>query len=259
MRVNIVSDVHGADGALAKAAEGSDVFVCLGDLILFLDYDDPEAGIFAELFGAEHARGYIEARTANRFDEARAMSDAAWAEIGVTDRHERWPILESMVRRQYESLFAAMPSPAILTFGNVDVPALWPEYAREGHRIIDGDVIDVDGQRWGFVGGGLISPMRTPYEIDPAEYAAKLDTLGPVDVLFTHIPPHHPLLNYDVVARRFEVGSHAIVEYIERHQPRFHFYGHVHQPLAARTRIGRTESVNVGHFHGRERPFAIDL
>ena len=44
MRVNIVSDVHGADGALAKAAEGSDVFVCLGDLILFLDYDDPEAG-----------------------------------------------------------------------------------------------------------------------------------------------------------------------------------------------------------------------
>jgi hypothetical protein len=87
MRVNIVSDVHGADGALAKAAEGSDVFVCLGDLILFLDYDDPEAGIFAELFGAEHARAYIEARTANRFDEARAMSDAAWAEIGVTDRH----------------------------------------------------------------------------------------------------------------------------------------------------------------------------
>ena len=94
---------------------------------------------------------------------------------------------------------------------------------------------------------------------DDAQYAAKLDTLGPVDVLFTHIPPHHPLSNYDVVARRFEVGSHAIVEYIERHQPRFHFYGHVHQPLAARTRIGRTESVNVGHFHGRERPFTIDL
>ena len=178
--------------------------MCLGDLILFLDYDDPEAGIFAELFGVEHARAYIEARTANRFDEARAMSDAAWAEIGVTDRHERWPILESMVRRQYESLFAAMPSPANITFGNVDFPDLWPEYAREGHRIIDGDVIDVDGQRWGFVGGGLISPMRTPYEIDPAEYAAKLDTLGPVDVLFTHIPPHHPLSNYDVVARRFE-------------------------------------------------------
>ena len=151
------------------------------------------------------------------------MSDAAWVEIGVTDRHERWPILESMVRRQYETLFAAMPAPALMTFGNVDIPTLWPEYAREGHRIIDGEVIDVDGQRWGFVGGGLISPMRTPYEIDPTEYAAKLDTLGPVDVLFTHIPPHHALLNYDVVARRFEVGSHAIMDYIERHQPRVSF------------------------------------
>lgn len=259
MRVHIASDVHGAGHALVSAAEGCDVFVCLGDLILFLDYDDPERGIYADLFGADHARAYIEARTANRFDEARALSEAAWERIGVSDRAGRWTILESMVRLQYEELFAAMPTPALLTFGNVDVPALWPEYVREGHRVVDGEVIEVDGQRWGFVGGGLISPMRTPYEIEPDEYAATLDRLGPVDVLFTHIPPAHPLLNYDVVARRFEVGSQALMDYIEAHQPLFHFFGHVHQPLAARARIGRTECVNVGHFHGRERPFIIDL
>jgi Icc-related predicted phosphoesterase len=259
MRVHIVSDVHGAGVALANAAEGSDVFVCLGDLILFLDYDDPEHGIYADLFGADHARAYIKARTANRFDDARALSDAAWHGIGVTDRGQRWTILESMVRLQYEDLFAAMPTPAIMTYGNVDIPALWSEYVREGHRIVDAEVIDVEGQHWGFVGGGLVSPMRTPYEIDPVDYAAKLDALGPVDVLFTHIPAKNALLNYDVVASRFEIGSQAITDYIERHQPRFHFFGHVHQPLAARSRIGRTECVNVGHFHGRERPFVIDL
>ena len=259
MRVHIVSDVHGAGHALGSAATGSDYFVCLGDLILFLDYDDPDRGIYADLFGVDHARAYIEARTANRFDDARALSDAAWAGIGITDRAQRWTILESMVRLQYEELFAAMPTPALMTYGNVDVPALWPDYLGDGHRVVDGEVIDVDGQRWGFVGGGLTSPMRTPYEIDPIHFAATVDSLGPVDVLFTHIPPAHPLLNYDVVARRFEVGSQALTDYVEKFQPRYHFFGHVHQPLAARARIGRTECVNVGHFHGRERPFVIDL
>lgn len=259
MRVHIVSDVHGAGIALASAAEGSDVFVCLGDLILFLDYDDPSHGIYADLFGTDHARAYIQARTANRFEDARALSDAAWARLGITDRSQRWSILESMVRVQYEELFAAMPSPALMTYGNVDVPALWPEYVREGHRVLDGEVIEIEGQRWGFVGGGLTSPMRTPYEIDPVAYAATLEALGGVDVLFTHIPPRHALLNYDVVARRFEIGSQAITDYLTVHQPRYHFFGHVHQPLASRTRIGRTECVNVGHFHGREIPFVIDL
>lgn len=259
MRVHIVSDVHGAGDALALAAKGCDVFVCLGDLILFLDYDDPERGIYADLFGADHARAYIEARTANRFDDARALSDAAWNRLGIFDRAERWPILESKVRDQYEELFAAMPSPAFMTYGNVDVPALWQEYLRDGHRVLDGEVIDIDGQRWGFVGGGLVSPMRTPYEIEPEDYARTLEQLGPVDILFTHIPPQHALLNYDVVARRFEIGSASLTDYIEEHQPRYHFFGHVHQPLSARARIGRTECVNVGHFHGRERPFVIDM
>ena len=42
-------------------------------------------------------------------------------------------------------------------------------------------------------------------------------------------------------------------------RPRYHLFGHVHHPLVARTRIGRTECVNVGHFHGREEPFVLDL
>lgn len=255
----MVSDVHGAAADLARAAEGADVFVCLGDLILFLDYADPSRGIFADLFGEEHARAYIDARTANRFDEARALSAAAWARRGVTDPAQRWAVLEERVRAQYAALFAAMPEPALLTFGNVDVPALWPDYLREGHTVVDGGVAMVGGLRWGFVGGGLTSPMRTPYELAPEAFAAKVAALGAVDVLLTHIPPAVPELVYDTEARRFEVGSAALREYVAEHQPRYHLFGHVHSPLARRTRIGRTECVNVGHFNGSRRPFALDL
>jgi Icc-related predicted phosphoesterase len=259
VRVHIASDVHGAVDSIARAAEGSDVFVCLGDLILFLDYDDPENGIYADLFGVDYARSYIELRTANRFEEAREFSAAAWKGIGVTTPEQRWETLEAKVHEQYARMFAAIPSPAFLTYGNVDVPQLWQEYLRPGHTVLDGQVVEVDGQRWGFLGGGLVSPMRTPYELEPDVYSRKLMDMGPVDVLFTHIPPRHELLNYDVVARRFEVGSSAITEYIAKFQPRYHFFGHVHQPLVPRLRMGTTESVNVGHFHGKEKPFVIDL
>lgn len=259
MRLHIASDVHGASDALARAADGSDVFVCLGDLILFLDYDDPSQGMHAELFGENFTREYIRLRTAGQFDDARELSAKAWAGIGVVDPSQRWAVLEGKVREQYTQLFAAMPSPALLTYGNVDVPALWPEFLQDGHQVVDGAAIDVDGLRFGFVGGGLKSPMRTPYEISTDDFAAKVDALGEVDVLFSHIPPNVPQLTYDVVARRFEIGSTALLEYIERVQPRYAFFGHVHQPLHARTRIGRTECINVGHFHGRERPYIIDV
>lgn len=259
MRVRIASDVHGAWDALAQADRGADLFVCLGDLVLFLDYADPSRGIYADLFGQAHARAYIEARTAGRFEDARALSAAAWERIGVLDPVDRWARLESLIKVQYEQMFAAMPDQALLTYGNVDVPALWPQYLKPGHTVLDGTTVERDGIRMGFVGGGLVSPMRTPYEISPEQFAVKLDELGPVDVLFTHIPPALPELTYDVVARRFEVGSAALVEYVTRVQPRFHFFGHVHQPHLPRVRIGRTECVNVGHFQARREPFTIDL
>jgi len=146
-----------------------------------------------------------------------------------------------------------------LTYGNVDVPALWPEYLRDGHRVLDAQTVVIDGLTFGFVGGGLVSPMRTPYELTEEEYTAKVMALGPVDVLCTHLPPAIPELCYDTVARRFEMGSAATLAYLREFQPSVHLYGHVHQPQRARARVGRTECINVGHFHGRKHPFALDL
>lgn len=254
MRVHLVSDVHHRIDGLAEAGKDCDLFVCLGDLILFLDYDDPRHGIFADLFGPANAERYIALRTARRFDEARALSGELWQAVGG----EPWQVISERVAVQYAELFREMPG-GLLTYGNVDVPTLWAEYARPDHQILDGGTVSIGGLRIGMVGGGLRTPMRTPFEISDAEYAAKVEQLGEVDILCSHIPPAIPETTYDVVARRLERGSAALTEYIRDVQPRYHLHGHVHQPLVGRASLGRTQVINVGHFRGRGRPYVLTV
>lgn len=255
MRLHVVSDVHGSVDALAAAGAGADALICLGDLILFLDYADHSQGIFGEMFGAAAAAQYVALRTARDFDAARAFSHRLWAGLG----EDPWTVIERHVRKQYADLFAAMPTPAYLTYGNVDIPHLWADHLRDGMRLLDGQTARIGGLTFGFVGGGLRTPMRTPYEISDEEYAAKIAAVGAVDVLCTHIPPALPELTYDVVARRFERGSEATLAAIRATSPRLALFGHVHQPLFGRMRIGRTECVNVGHFRGTGVPYVLDV
>ncbi|NLU67675.1 metallophosphoesterase [Streptomyces sp. HNM0574] len=252
MRVHVVSDVHGNSRDLATAGDGADALVCLGDLVLYLDYADHSRGIFPDLFGVENAHRIVELRTARRFEEAREFAASLWEGI------DRKAATEEAVRRQYAEMFAAFPAPTYATYGNVDVPPLWPEYAREGTTVLDGQTADIGGRRFGFVGGGLRTPMNTPYEIDDESYAAKIAELGEVDVLCTHIPPDVPELCYDTVARRFERGSGALLDAIRSVRPRYHLFGHVHQPLVRRMRIGATECVNVGHFNATGTPWVLE-
>ncbi|WP_327413545.1 metallophosphoesterase family protein [Streptomyces sp. NBC_01233] len=252
-RVHVVSDVHGSTEALARAGEGADALICLGDLVLFLDYADHSRGIFPDLFGVENADRIVELRTARRFEEAHAFGRRLWAGL------DRERLIEGAVRRQYAEMFAAFPNPTYATYGNVDIPGLWLEYAdRDGLTVLDGQRVEIGGRVFGFVGGGLPSPMRTPYEVSVEEYTAKVEALGEVDVLCSHIPPEVPELCYDTVARRFERGSDALLAAIRRTRPRYALFGHVHQPLARRMRIGATECVNVGHFAATGRPWVLE-
>lgn len=255
MRVHVVSDVHARADALAKAGEGADAFICLGDLVLFLDYDDPSGGIFAEMFGTDAALQLIQLRTERRFDEARAFSGELWASLGARSPRE---VIEDAIRAQYADLFAAMPTPSYVTYGNVDVPGLYAEYVREGISVLDGQTTTIGDRTFGFVGGGLRTPMHTPYEISDEAYAEKVAAVGAVDVLCTHIPPDIPELLYDVEARRMERGSAALLEAVRETQPKVLLFGHVHNPLVRRTRIGRTECINVGHFRGRGTPYVLE-
>ena len=254
MKLNLISDVHFQTEGLAQAADGSDLFICLGDLVLFLDYDDPGLGIFADLFGADNARRYIKLRTEKRFTEARTFSRQLWESTGA----DTWSVVSERVGEQYAQLFERMP-PGLFTYGNVDVPALWPAHLRPDQEVVDGEVVVREGVRFGFVGGGLRTPMRTPFEISDEDYRAKVASLGPVDVLCSHIPPAVPDICYDVVANRMERGSVALRDYIWEHQPAYALHGHVHQPLAQRSTMGRTQVLNVGHYRRLKVPFRLTI
>src|ERR1700744_822003 len=254
MRIHLVSDVHGRSEALPDAARDADALICLGDLLLFLDYEDYRRGIFADLFGAEQARTFMTLRLEKRFDEARALS--ARLAAGLPEGSIRAAI-NAAAMRQYAGLFAALPEPAYLTYGNVDIPGMWAGHLKPGHQVLDGARAELDGWTFGFVGGGLKSRYHTPHEIGEDEYAAKLEAIGEVDVLCTHIPPAVPQLLYDTVARRMERGREGLLGLIRRTRPRYAFFGHVHQPLARRARIGSTECVNVGHFRATGVPYVL--
>ncbi|MDX6287972.1 MAG: hypothetical protein QOG53_3457 [Frankiales bacterium] len=253
MQVNVVSDVHASVDALRRAGDGADALICLGDLVLFIDYDDHGAGILPDLFGAEAAEHYISMRSALQFDEARAFSKTLWDSL---DR-DRGEVIEEAIRGQYAALFGAMPTPAYVTYGNVDIPRFYDDYLREGITVLDGQTTEIGGRTFGFVGGGLKTAMNTPFEISDEEYAEKVAAVGAVDVLCCHIPPALPLLTYDVMGRRFERGSEVLIDAIRDTQPELVLFGHVHNPLAKRVRIGRTECVNVGHFRGSGEPYVL--
>lgn len=253
MQVNLVSDVHGRADALRSAGAGADAFICLGDLLCFVDYADHGAGVMGEIFGAEVVGHFVALRLEQRFAEASAYMRGLWNELGVS--HD--VAVERAARAQYSRLFAAMPRPAYATYGNVDLPRLWTDFVGGGIRVLDGDRVELGGRTFGFVGNGLRSRYRTPNEISDEDYAANLAAVGSVDVLCCHIPPAVPELTYDVVARRFERGSEALTEHIRATQPRYVFFGHVHQPLQARLRMGRAECINVGHFRATARPFVL--
>lgn len=256
-----MSDVHGNVEALKRAGDGADALIVLGDLIDFVDYHDHSRGIFGQVFGPDVVGEFARLRRDGRPGEAGAYARTLWT--GLVDAKAT---VEDAVREQYGALFAALPAPTYLTPGNVDLPALWPEFAHDGVQILDGEVAEIGGRRFGFVGGGLrpgeLAPPPpddpwVPYLRTPAEFARAVGGLTDVDVLCTHIPPAVPELAYDVRARRPEGGSAELLALVRAQRPRHALFGHVHQPLAARARVGRTECVNVGHFKVTATPHVL--
>jgi Icc-related predicted phosphoesterase len=260
MRVHVVSDVHGNVEALRRAGDGADALLVLGDLIDFVDYHDPAGGILGRVLGQQVSARFGQLRAAGRPGELVAYISERWAALP-----DAATVVEEAVREQYAALFAALTAPTWVIPGNVDVPGLWSEFLRPGLCLPDGRVEDVGGLRVGFVGGAPLPAGRAPrrggawfpHVLRAEEYAATVHGLGPVDLLCSHVPPAVPELAYDVLARRPEASAPALLEVVRRDRPRAALFGHVHQPLAARRRIGRTECVNVGHFRRTGVPYVL--
>ena len=85
MRLHVVSDVHGSTDELARAADGADALVCLGDLVLYLDYADPARGVFADLFNIMNSNTAVNLAWVSgaTFERATTVLNPRIAKFGV--------------------------------------------------------------------------------------------------------------------------------------------------------------------------------
>ena len=247
MALKVTSDVHGEFAALAAQLDPSDTLLLCGDYVELIDYRTLD-GILSELVPKERIAQTLKAIREGRMDEAKA----AIGEIFVTNPRLREGVA-ALVRRDYRRLFDALPCETYLIYGNIDHPRLLAEFLGPRHHLIEAGTVRIDGLTVGLVSGMPPTPYTfgLPGDVTEAEYARRLHSLGPVDVLVTHAPPAIRDLTYDVVAERDEQGSVALLEYVERFAPRTHYFGHVHQPIKDGLRRGETDLTNVG-FHVRK-------
>jgi Icc-related predicted phosphoesterase len=257
MRVTAISDVHGAVEHLPAVAAGCDALLVLGDLINVLVYRTMD-GLLVQVFGREAVAEAARLRAEGRSDEARR---AFRSRVAPQDEAELRIRFLELARDDYQRVFDALPDGAYVTFGNVDVPDLLKAVKPDRVRFVDGEAVRIGGWTFGFVGGGVGTgtPTAIPGEVPEEEYEAKFGRIGAVDVVCTHMPPRLPGYTYDVVARKFEPGSVALIAYVRRHRPAFSLFGHVHNPMVPWGTIGATEMVNVGHFQAYGRGFTFDV
>jgi Icc-related predicted phosphoesterase len=263
VRFSIVSDIHGNLTGLADVARRAEQLVVLGDLLDYVDYWDPSAGILGSVFGEVKVRHFIGLRMAGEFPQLREYNRTLWDSID-----DPAGTLTEVVADRYREVVRAIGPDALLTLGNVDVASVWDEVVGAELPYLDAQSVEIAGRRMGFVAGGASrpgAPFRPPDHVwrplirSADDYAAAVRAIGPVDVLCSHVPPNIAPLRYDVVPGRLEMYGPGLLEGIDEHRPELAVFGHVHQPMSRRIRRGRTECVNVGHFQRYPQAYEIEL
>ncbi len=266
MRIHVVADVHGNFEALARAGDGADQLMILGDLLDYVDYHDPSGGIMGAVFGADRISKFVAMRTVGAFADLHAYNLALWATVDNPAQ-----TIIDIVSERYRRVIEVIPDNTLLTLGNVDVEQIWTDVAPPNLRFLDAEVKTVGGLRFGFVAGGSGRPgnqfrrATSPWQPfirsadDYLESVTKVSRDGRIDVLCSHIPPNLLGMRYDTIPARLEMYGPGLLQAIDRDQPAMALSGHVHQPLMPRMRRGRTECINVGHFQRFGQPYVLDV
>lgn len=247
MSLLLIADVHGAFGAVARLAAAGHEVIVLGDLVNLIDYRSCE-GIVPDVVGYDLIAEVVAMRMAGRDLEARDRWREATATLDI-DVAQRIGVGMAHQYREMESSLSKVSG--CLIHGNVDDPVMLRSHLPTGIAWVDGETRDIGGERFGFAGGG-IPRIGTPGEVDDEAMRTKLEALGPVDVLCTHVPPAVPMLAEDTIGGRAK-GSDPIRDYLDVFRPRWHYFGDVHQPRATAMAYGSTMCINVGYFRATGR------
>lgn len=245
--IRIISDVHGAAAALERVARDGGPLLVLGDLINFIDYRD-NSGIVSDVAGRSFVDRVVQLRSRGDYSAAGKL----WRDYRKGREEELRELYAVAIRDAYSIVCEALLGvDAYVTYGNVDNPAVMREMLPRGARFVEAEVVTLDERRIGIVGGG-VPTINSPGEISDAVMAERLAAIGPVDILCTHVAPAIAPLATDVIGGR-QKGSPAVLDYIEKFQPGYHYFGDIHQPQAVSWRIGKTLSRNVGYFRATGR------
>ena len=117
---------------------------------------------------------------------------------------------------------------------------------RFGFVNFHGGVIEVEGFQVAGLGYSTPTPFDTPGEYSEREMADRLEKFAALDplILICHAPPLNTKL--DRIREGVHAGSQAVRDFIERHQPRHFFCGHIHEAEGVVIQIGATRAQNVG-------------
>lgn len=138
--------------------------------------------------------------------------------------------------------------PLFAVAGNMDLPPFETVYTELGVNI------NARGVQLGDVGffgvaGSPFTPMHTPYELSEEEILRRAEEgwkqvrSAPRSVFVPHAPPRSTTLDKILVGAH--VGSLAIREFVECHQPDVLICGHIHESRGTDV-LGKTQMVNCG-------------
>lgn len=248
MAIKVISDIHGEYEALREQLEPDDTALLLGDYLNLIDFRTLD-GILARVYSTEEVKRVLEMI-------AQGNKQLALARIrdAVGGSPEKSELVRQMIAESYEEFFESIPCRCYMLYGNTDGPHVMERYVSGRVEMIECGVQRIDGIRVGFVSGAPRGPWTAglPGEMEQARYDDMVRSLGPVDVLCTHFPPSIPELTFDKMANRDEIGSPALLSYIDRYAPAYHYFGHVHSPRESCCVRGETKVVNAGYFRAHK-------
>jgi uncharacterized protein len=115
-----------------------------------------------------------------------------------------------------------------------------------GLRNFHGQTMEAGGVHIAGLGYSSPTPFSTPGEYSEAQLAERLAPFAELKplILICHCPPLGTDLDRAGPNRHY--GSKSIREFIERHQPRWFFCGHIHEAEGRQEQFGATHAVNAG-------------
>lgn len=133
--------------------------------------------------------------------------------------------------------------------GNMDDPEICNKIRMEDVECVHEKKLEFKGYTIIGVGGALIGPFNTPFELSEEQFLEKFENLlsenlkDKLILLVTHNPPY--ATKADKTSFNEHIGSKSIRLIIERLQPKLNVCGHVHEARSI-DKVNKTLIVNPG-------------